>query len=130
MNRVIHFEIQADNVDRAKNFYQKVLGWKIEQAMKKEEGGMDYWTITTGDAGPGINGGMYPRPQEKEKKFYLYDCTITVPNLDQAIKAVKENGGTITSEKMEIPKVGWFASAKDTEGNKFGLMQPIEWKPK
>jgi predicted enzyme related to lactoylglutathione lyase len=61
---------------------------------------------------------------------YLYDCTIEVPNLDAAMKAVKENGGMITREKMELPKVGWFASAKDTEGNRFGLMQPTDWQQK
>jgi uncharacterized protein len=122
MNRVIHFEIQADDIARAKKFYEKALGWKIKQAMTKEKGGMNYWTITTGEAGPGINGGLYERSASPEP-FYLYDCTIAVPDLDKAIAAVKENGGIITREKMEIPGVGWFAGAKDTEGNRFGLMQ-------
>ncbi|MDD5050712.1 MAG: VOC family protein [Candidatus Pacebacteria bacterium] len=127
-NRVIHFEIQADDVERAKKFYEKALGWKISLMMKKEEGGMDYWGIETGK-GPGINGGMYERPQKGEK-FYLYDCTVQVEDLDKAMEAIKKNGGTITKEKMEIPHVGWFAGAKDTEGNRLGLMQPTEWKPK
>ncbi len=71
-NRVIHFEIQADDVARASNFYKNVLGWDITQMMKKEEGGMDYWGIKTGEGVPGINGGMYQRPAESDK-FYLYD---------------------------------------------------------
>ena len=129
-NRVIHFEIQADDVERAKKFYGAVLGWKMEQMMSKEQGGMDYWGITTGEAGmPGINGGMYQRPAEGEK-FYLYDCTVQVADIDKAVEAVKANGGSTTREKMEIPHVGWFAVAKDTEGNKFGLMQPTEWEAK
>jgi len=42
-NRVIHFEIQADDTERAKKFYEDALGWKIEKAMSKDEGGMmDY----------------------------------------------------------------------------------------
>ncbi len=129
MSRVIHFEIQADNVERAKNFYEKALGWEIKQAMKKEDGGMDYWMIMTGEKGePGINGGMYQRPEAGDK-FYVYDCTINVADIDKAIQAVKDNGGQITKEKSEIPHVGWFAGCKDTEGNRFGLMQPTEWKP-
>src|SRR3989338_8493430 len=104
MNRVMHFEIQADNIERVKNFYQKVFGWKFDQMMEKEKGGMDYWGITTGDAGPGINGGLYERSEGSEKR-YLYDCTIDVADLDSAIKAVKESGGTIIGEKMEIPGV-------------------------
>jgi predicted enzyme related to lactoylglutathione lyase len=128
MNRVVHFEIQADNIERAKTFYEKVLGWKITQAMKKEDGFMDYWMIVTGEKGVGINGGLYQRPEQEDGKFYLYDCTIDVQDLDKAVEAVKTNGGTITKEKVELPGVGWFAAAKDTEGNKFGLMQPTNWK--
>ena len=129
MNRVIHFEIQADDIERVKKFYEKVLGWKIEQIMTKEKGGMDYWSITTGDSVPGINGGLYQRPADGDK-FYLYDCTVEVADLDKAVADVKANGGTITREKMEIPGVGWFAGAKDTEGNRFGLMQPTGWQAK
>ena len=129
-NRVIHFEVQADNIERAKKFYEKALGWKIEPMMTKETGGMDYWGITTGKSDtPGINGGMYLRPR-KDDKFYLFDCTVLVDDIDKAIALVKANGGTITKEKSEIPHVGWFANAKDTEGNRFGLMQPTEWQPK
>ncbi len=53
---------------------------------------------------------------------------MQVEDIDKAMEAVKANGGTITREKGEIPHVGWFAGAKDTEGNRFGLMQPTEWK--
>jgi predicted enzyme related to lactoylglutathione lyase len=127
-NRVIHFEIQADNIERAKEFYEKALGWKVTQMMTKEQGGMDYWGLDTGE-GPGIGGGLYQRPAEGEK-FYLYDCTINVPDIDAAIEAVKANGGTITREKTDMTGVGLFAGCKDTEGNRFGLMQPTEWQPK
>ncbi len=128
MSRVIHFEIQADNVARVSKFYEKVLGWKITQMMTKEKGGMDYWGIETGE-GVGINGGLYERAVADEK-FYLYDCTVDVKDLDAAIAAVKANGGTITKEKSEIPGVGFFAGAKDTEGNRFGLMQATNWVAK
>jgi predicted enzyme related to lactoylglutathione lyase len=127
-NRVIHFEIQADDIERAKNFYENALGWKIAQVMEKDKGGMNYWGIETGE-GPGINGGLYERSEASEH-LYLFDCTINVPDLDEAIEAVKSNGGTITREKSEIPGIGFFAGCKDTEGNRFGLMQATEWKAK
>jgi len=130
MNTVIHFEVQADDVERAKGFYEKVLGWKIAPMMTKEEGGaMDYWGITTRESGPGINGGLYKRPEGEEEKYYFYDCTVDVPDLDEAMEAVKANGGVVVREKSEIPGVGFFAGIKDTEGNHFGLMQPTGWKP-
>lgn len=127
-NKVIHFEVQADDVERAKKFYERALGWKIEKAMSKDDGGMmDYWMLDTG-SGPGIGGGMYQRPADD--KLYTYDATILVEDIDKATEAVKANGGTITREKSELKGVGWFVSAKDTEGNRFALMQSTDWKPK
>lgn len=125
--RVIHFEIQVDDLERAKAFYEKTFGWKVDK-WEGASGGMDYWMIVTGkDGEPGINGGMYKRPQEKP--LHTYDCTLQVDNLDKAIEGVRSNGGTITQEKMEIPGVGWFARATDPEGNTFGMMQPTQWQP-
>ena len=93
-NRVIHFEVQADDIDRAKTFYEKTFGWIISQSMKADQGGMDYWSLVTGpDGTPGINGGMYKR--SKDKMLYTYDCTILVDDIDKAIEDVKNNGGTI-----------------------------------
>ena len=92
--------------------------------MKKEDGDdeMDYWMIVTGpDSTPGINGGMYER--SKDNKLYTYDCTISVPDIDKAVEAIKSSGGIIRKEKTKIPEVGWFVGAIDTEGNMFGLLQ-------
>src|SRR5436190_1589049 len=126
-NRVVHFEIQADDVERARKFYEKTFEWEITQMMKAEEGGMDYWGLKTGpDGTPGINGGLYKR--SAENKLYTYDCTIQVADIDKAIDAVKKNGGAIRGEKMEIPGVGSFIGGTDTEGNRFGIMQPTGWQ--
>lgn len=128
MNRVVHFEIQADNIERVKKFYENVLGWRIVPMMTEDVSGMNYWGIVTGESGPGINGGLYERTEDGEQ-FYLYDCTVDVENLDETMEKVKENGGAIVREKTEIPGVGFFAGAKDTEGNRFGLMQATGWQP-
>jgi uncharacterized protein len=127
-NRVIHFEIQADDIERVKVFYEKTFNWQFNLMMSKEKGGMmDYWGIKTGpDDEPGINGGLYKRP---EKKLYTYDCTIAVEDIDEAIENVRKNGGEIRREKDEIPGVGFFAQAADTEGNIFGILQPTDWRP-
>ncbi|MEI7498255.1 MAG: VOC family protein [Candidatus Falkowbacteria bacterium] len=129
MNRVTHFEVQADDIERAKKFYQETFGWKIENWMSAAKGDpMDYWGLVSGepDKGPGINGGLYQRPPDN--KLYTFDCTIQVDDIDKAIEAVKKNGGIITREKMELKNIGWFASCKDTEGNRFALMQSTNKK--
>lgn len=122
-NRVTHFEIQADDVERAKAFYEKAFGWKVEKWMSAEKGEpMDYWGLITGpDGTPGINGGLYQRPADRTLR--TFDCTIEVEDIDKAIEAVKASGGLIRQEKSELVGVGWFAGATDTEGNDFGIMQ-------
>jgi predicted enzyme related to lactoylglutathione lyase len=55
MPRVVHFEINADNPERAVKFYQNIFGWKVN----KWVGPMDYWLISTGDKEqPGIDGAI------------------------------------------------------------------------
>jgi len=131
MNRVIHFEIQADDPARAKKFYETILGWKIEEAKMPEAMDMNYWMVMTGE-GPGINGGLYDRKDASEK-LKSFDCTVLVDDIDKVIAAIKANGGQIRpwegKEKWEMKGVGWFSRATDPEGNLFGLLQATDWKP-
>src|SRR5579872_6812948 len=116
MPRPVHFEIPADNVDRAIGFYTNVFGWKFQ----KWDGPMDYWMITTGDAAePGINGGLMPRRDPAQPCVN----TISVVNLDDSLRTVNQHGGQCVVPKMPIPGVGWLAYCKDTEGHIFGIMQ-------
>ena len=41
MPRVVHFEIQAEDPDRAIRFYRSLFAWQFS----KWEGPMDYWLI-------------------------------------------------------------------------------------
>src|SRR5262245_27200673 len=117
MPRVVHFEISADDPDRASQFYAKTFGWKIQ---KWNGGGEDYWLLTTGDkCEPGIDGGINRRSSQKIPTVN----TIDVPSLDEAIRGVTANGGKVVAPKMPVPGVGWLAYCTDTEGNQFGVMQ-------
>jgi predicted enzyme related to lactoylglutathione lyase len=122
MNRVIHFDIYADDTDRATEFYKNAFNWKFEKW--NGSSGMNYWLITTGsDKEPGINGGMSKREKEWAKNVSSDAITIGVDDIDKAIADVKKFGGKITLEKTAIPTVGWFANFSDTEGNILSLMQ-------
>ena len=123
MPRPIHFEIPAEHPERAMQFYSNVFGWKFN----KWAGPMDYWVISTGQAGePGIDGGLMPRrgpgPADMQP-VNAFVCTVDVASLDAMVKRVTELKGGIVLPKMPIPTVGWLAYAKDTEGNIFGMMQ-------
>ena len=131
-NRPIHFEVQADDAELAKKFYESALGWKIEKNSMPGVG-MDYWILKTGE-GPGIDGGMYQRKDNPARQLKSFDATIMVDDIDNVIAAIKANGGKIEpwegKEKWEMKGLGWFSRAVDTEGNAFGLLQPTEWQPK
>ncbi len=121
-NRVVHFEIEADNADRAKKFYTEAFGWKMEQM---GEDMMNYVVVTTGDPKEpgGINGGIFTSPPGEHERLNAYSCVIAVDNIDEAMKAVTDAGGKVMGEKMDIPTVGIYAKCQDTEGNNFSLLQ-------
>ena len=123
-NPITHFEIPADNLKRAKKFYEKIFDWKIE----KYEKDSDYWFVMTTEVGddewtpkePGaINGGLVKRDKPNEP-FLNY---ITVDSIDKICKTIEKNGGTIIVPKTKMGEWGWWATFKDTEGNVFGLYE-------
>src|SRR5438067_34709 len=119
MPRVVHFEIHAEDPQRAIAFYQTLFGWEFSNW-----GGQDYWLIKTGDdSAPGINGGLLPRRGAIDGQSVIaYVCTVDVPSVDEYTAKIEAGGGQIALPKMPIPGVGWLAYGKDTEGNIFGIM--------
>ncbi|MBI1928110.1 VOC family protein [Candidatus Poribacteria bacterium] len=119
MPRVVHFEIHADQPERAAKFYNDVFGWQISQW----EGSEGYWLIKTGEAGePGINGGLMKRGCPSASTIN----SIDVPSVDDFVTKITQNGGTVVIPKMPIPGVGYLAYCQDTEGNTFGVFQTDE----
>jgi len=118
LSKVIHFEICVDDPKRAISFYEKAFGWKIQ---KFDDPTMDYWLIEAGEKEePVINGALLPR----RPKMPPTTNTISVKDIDAALKLIKKNGGKQFDEKMEIPNVGTFAYCTDSEGNLIGVLQP------
>ena len=129
MNRVVHFEVHAKDLDKMQKFYEAVFGWQI-QDLGPQMG--NYRLVNTGqdEAGArwtGINGGMVPRmgtPPSGGEPVNAFVCTVSVANLDASIESVKKAGGAMALDKMQVPGVGWLAYVKDPEGNIFGMLQP------
>jgi predicted enzyme related to lactoylglutathione lyase len=105
MNRVSHFEINADDPDRAVKFYSEVFGWEI----KKWDGPVDYWLITTGSEEPGINGGIAHR-RDKETTV----VSVDVPSVDEFVAKIEAAGGTVLQPKTSVKGVGYMAYCSDT----------------
>src|SRR2546421_232182 len=107
MPRVIHFEIHAEEPQRAIRFYTTVFGWKF----KKWDGQTaDYWLIqTVPKSAPGIDGGMIKRSGLRGMGIQTYVCTIDVPNIDEFLGKVMIADGLVVNPKLAVPRVGWIA---------------------
>jgi hypothetical protein len=123
MGRVVHFEIHAEQPERAIRFYGDVFGWTFH----KWDGPMPYWLVSTGPKDrPGIDGGLVLRrgagPADGAA-VNAYVCTVEVESVDTTAARIAAAGGQVAVPKMPIPGIGWLMYFKDTEGNLLGTMQ-------
>jgi hypothetical protein len=125
LDKVIFFEIPADNLARARKFYGTVFDWKMNEIPS-----MHYTQVGTVEADrlgvrgtpkePGaINGGMVER-SDSVKSPVIY---ISVENIDEAAATIEKNGGKVIQPKSPVGNFGFAAYFKDTEGNVVGLWQ-------
>jgi len=119
-NNISFFAINADDVPRARKFYEVVFGWSFEPW-----GPPNFYVIHT-DTGeqPRVEGGLQERRElARGQKMIGFECTIAVDNIDQTIRAIEANGGRLAAPKAHIPTVGTVAYFFDTEGNVAGVIQ-------
>lgn len=123
---VVHFEMPAKDKKRVADFYSNAFGWKMKQ-MGPDMGNYILAETTKVDENnmaksPGaINGGFFEyKDDELNRAPHL---VIAVDNLEESIKAVKESGGEIIGEQMDIPGVGQYVSIRDSEDNIVGMLQ-------
>ena len=122
MDKVVHFEIPADDMERAKKFYTDSFGWQLQDMPE-----MNYVIARTAETDekfmikePGaINGGMLKRNDIVRTPSF----SIDVKNLDEAVERIRVSGGTIIKEKTAVGVMGFIAYFKDTEGNILSLWQ-------
>ena len=122
MDKVVHFEIPAEDTNRASEFYKKTFDWGItpmsdmnytiahtvevdDQRIPKESGA--------------INGGFFVRSDDLKNPI----ITLNVDSIDESLKTVSENGGFVVREKVAVGDMGFVAYFKDTEGNVLGLWE-------
>jgi predicted enzyme related to lactoylglutathione lyase len=126
MSRVVHFEIQADDVKRAKAFYAAVFDWSFQDY--GEVTGTTYWGIVTGpEEEPGINGGLLQRPVPAPgpaRGTNAFVCTVGVGDYDATERRILDAGGRVALPKMALTGMAWQGYYLDPEGNTFGIHQP------
>ncbi|VVB88785.1 Uncharacterised protein [uncultured archaeon] len=118
MPTIAHFDLPADDLERAKRFYEKLFDWKFNQVSGEP---MPYYLIETRDlnGNPAVGGGMLKRrlPGQNTVNY------IGVSSVEEYIAKVKKLGGNIITQRTVVPGWGYFAICVDTENNTFGLWQ-------
>lgn len=119
-NKLVHFAIHTDDIERAKKFYSGVFDWGFNAY-----GPSDFLQIKADNTETGeLIGALQSRTYSPVAENLIgLECTIGVANVDEIIERVKNNGGQVLMPKMAIPYVGWIAKFLDTEGNLICAMQ-------
>ena len=119
-NRLTHFAIYTDDLERAKKFYRQVFQWGFASF-----GSPDFLQIKDRDTEAGeligaLQSGKFSPLQEKITGL---ECTIGVENVDETIRRIQNGGGEVLLPKTAIPYVGWITKFLDTEGNLLCAME-------
>lgn len=117
-NRVVHFEIPANQPEALTKFYSELFGWKFQKVPMP---GPEYWLCDTGSDGPGIGGAVMQR-QDPQQSWMNY---VDVASIDAAIERATKLGGKVALPKSPIPGVGAVAAIIDPQGNIFGLWEKV-----
>jgi len=126
MDKIVHFEIPADQVERAQKFYTQAFGWQISPM----PGDIPYWGVNTTEVGPdfrpkepgAINGGMFKR----DDKLRTPVLVMNVQEIKAAVERVKAAGGKIVTDPYPVADLGIVAYLQDTEGNILGMWQELK----
>ena len=125
MRKIVHFEIPADDEDRARTFYREAFGWQLQEMPE-----LQYTIVMTTPVDqqtqlptePGaINGGLMKRSADTPSPV----LTVDVESIDDSLKQIEAGGGSTVKPRTEIPGMGAFAYFKDTEGNVMGLWETV-----
>ena len=125
MDKVVHFEITYDDLERVKEFYASAFEWGLQTVPD-----MQYTVVMTTPVDEktqlplesgAINGGLTERSADVPAPV----ITIQVDSIDDSLKKIEAGGGSVVTPRTEIPNMGAFAYFKDSENNVLGLWETM-----
>ncbi len=112
---VTWFELDVPDAGKAQQFYGSVIpSWKL-QPMEGFEG---YVIVSVGDVQIGaLQTSDASEPSGRANRPY-----VEVSDLEDTLARVKQGGGTVDQERMEVPGSQWIGTATDPFGGKIGFV--------
>ena len=126
MDKIVHFEIPVKNADKASKFYNKTFGWQINKV--GDVSGNSYFlskTVKTDDKGMPLEPGAINGALMVDKNINSTILVIKVSSIEDYLKKIKNAGGKIVMDKVNVGNMGLYARFTDTEGNLLALWQDI-----
>lgn len=112
-----HFAINADDVPRAKAFYERVFGWAFTPW-----GPPNFYQ--TRSAGEGVMGALQERRELKPGvRIASFETSFQTADIRASLAIVERGGGAVLMRPFKIDGVGEIGFFEDTEGNACGLAQ-------
>lgn len=115
-NKLAHFAIEADDVDRARGFYEAVFGWRFVPW-----GPPGFYLIE----GAGVHGALQQRREPMPAGRKGFECSFAVDDIAVSAKLIEQAGGSMIGSQHTIPPVGQLQQFSDTEGNEAIVVQYI-----
>jgi predicted enzyme related to lactoylglutathione lyase len=116
-NPFVHVELQTKDLAKAKDFYGKLFGWKLEDIP------ITSGTYTMINVGEGTGGGMFANPDPKVPPHWL--AYVGVDDIVASTNKARELGANVVQDVMEIENYGWLSVIIDPTGAAIAM-----WKPK
>jgi predicted enzyme related to lactoylglutathione lyase len=108
----VHYELQAEDADRAQAFWSGLFGWQFQDSGTP---GMDYRMAQVSET----TGAAIAQSEQRQGHPNVY---LATDDIDASIAKARELGGE-AEDKSPVPGFGWFSACRDTEGNAFHLWQ-------
>lgn len=113
MHAVVHVELPAKDLKRAKEWYGKVFGWTFQD--------FDRNYALWNPPGGGVGGGLYKvKTMPAKSPVHAY---LGVDDIEAKLKEIRTARGKVVTPKSEVPGFGWWAAFKDPQGCEVYLWQ-------
>lgn len=117
-NPFVHVELHTNDIAKAKTFYTKLFGWKLEDVPMP---GGAYTMINVGE---GTGGGMLTNQAPGMPSHWM--AYVGVDNIQAATNKAKDLGATVMVEPMQVGNHGWMAVITDPTGATIALWKSTQ----
>lgn len=116
-NPFVHVELSTTDLGKAKEFYQKLFDWKLDDVPMGN--GDTYTMVEVGENDYGVGGGMMKVPMPGVPPNWM--AYVSVDDIKAATEKAKSLGATVIRDITPVPGMGSFSIISDPTGAVLGL---------